>query len=71
MARDGIGVASDASIVPGLDAFPLPTGAQSYSVYVAGVNSVSKEVDAANALIAFLTSPAVKQALTANGFETP
>ena len=67
----GIGVASDAAIVPGLDAFPLPTGAQSYSVYVAGISSTSKQVDAAKALIAFLTSPAVKQILTANGFETP
>jgi molybdate transport system substrate-binding protein len=67
----GIGVASDAAIVPGLDAFPLPPGAQSYSVYVAGINSSSKRVDAAKALIAFLTSPAVKQALTASGFETP
>jgi molybdate transport system substrate-binding protein len=70
-AQIGIGVASDAAIVPGLDAFALPAGAQSYSVYVAGVSSGSKEVDAAQALIAFLTSPAVKQALTANGFETP
>ena len=70
-AEIGIGVASDAAIVPGLDAFPLPAGAQSYSVYVAGVSSGSKQVDAANALIAFLTSPAVKQALTASGFETP
>ena len=67
----GIGVASDAAIIPGLDAFPLPTGAQSYSVYVAGVSSGSNQIDAAKALIAFLTSPAVKQALTANGFETP
>ena len=67
----GIGVASDAAIIPGLDAFPLPTGAQSYSVYVAGISSTSKQVDAAKALIAFLTSPAVKQTLTANGFETP
>jgi molybdate transport system substrate-binding protein len=67
----GIGVASDAAIVPGLDATPLPTGAQSYSVYVAGISSGSKQADAAKALIAFLTSPAVKQALRANGFETP
>jgi len=65
----GIGVASDAKIVPGLDSFPLPTGAQSYSLYVAGISSGSKQADAAKALIAFLTSPAVKQALTANGFE--
>jgi molybdate transport system substrate-binding protein len=70
-AEIGIGVASDAAIIPGLDTFPLPAGAQSYSVYVAGVSSGSTQVDAAKALIAFLTSPAVKQALTANGFETP
>ena len=70
-AEIGIGVASDAAIIPGLDAFPLPAGAQSYSVYVAGVSSGSTQVDVATALIAFLTSPAVKQALTTNGFETP
>lgn len=70
-AEIGIGVASDAAIVPGLDATPLPTGAQSYSMYVAGISPGSKHVDAAKALIAFLTSPPVKQALTANGFETP
>jgi molybdate transport system substrate-binding protein len=65
----GIGVGSDVKIVPGLDAIPLPTGAQSYSLYVAGIGSDSKEVDAAKALIAFLVSPVVKQALTDNGFE--
>ncbi len=68
-AEIGIGVASDAAIIPGLDATPLPPGAQSYSVYVAGINAGSKQVDAAKALIAFLTSPAAKQALKANGFE--
>jgi molybdate transport system substrate-binding protein len=67
----GIGVGSDAKIVAGLDATPLPTGAQSYSVYVAGISSGSKQVDAAKALIAFLTSPAAKQAFSAGGFETP
>ncbi len=67
----GIGVASDAAIVPGLEAIPLPTGAQSYSVYAAGISSSSKHVDAAKALVAFLTSPPVKQVLTANGFELP
>ena len=65
----GIGVASDAAIVPGLDAIPLPTGAQSYSLYVAGISSNSKQADAAKALIAFLTSPPVKEALNANGFD--
>lgn len=67
----GIGVASDAAIVPGLDATPLPSGAQSYSVYVAGIGLGSQHVDAAKALIAFLTSAAVRQVLAANGFETP
>jgi molybdate transport system substrate-binding protein len=70
-AEIGIGIASDAAIVPGLDAFPLPTGAQSYSVYVAGISSGSKEVEAAKVLIVFLTSPASRQALKASGFETP
>jgi molybdate transport system substrate-binding protein len=70
-AEIGIGVASDAAIIPSLDATPLPTGVQSYSVYVAGISSGSKQVDAAKALIAFLTSPPAKQALKANGFETP
>ena len=65
----GIGIASDAAIVPGLDAIPLPTGAQSYSSYVAGISSGSKQVDASKALIVFLTSPPIKQALTTNGFE--
>ena len=66
-----IGVGSDAAIISGLDAFPLPTGAQSYSVYVAGISTGSTQVDAAKALMVFLASPAVKKALRANGFETP
>ena len=65
----GIGVASDAAIVPGLDSVPLPAEVQSYSLYVAGISSGSQQPDAAKALIAFLTSPAFKQALTAKGFE--
>jgi len=66
----GIGVASDAAIVPGLDSIPLPADVQSYSLYVAGINSATKQADAAKALIAFLTSPAAKQAWTAAGFES-
>jgi molybdate transport system substrate-binding protein len=65
----GIGVASDAAIIPGLDPVPLPAEVQNYSLYVAGINSGSKEPEAAKALIAFLTSPAVRKAFTANGFE--
>lgn len=69
-AEIGIGIASDAAIVLGLDAFPLPTGAHSQSVYVAGISSGSKEVEAAKLLIVFLTSPPNRQALNASGFET-
>ena len=68
-AELGIGVASDLSLVAGIESIALPAEVQSYSLYVAGINSSSKQVDAAKALIAYLTSPAVKQALTANGFE--
>jgi molybdate transport system substrate-binding protein len=65
----GIGVASDLSLVTGIESVALPAEVQNYSLYVAGINAGSKEVDAAKALIAYLTSPVVKQALTANGFE--
>ncbi len=65
----GIGVASDLSLVAGIESVALPAEVQNYSLYVAGINAASKQVDAAKALIAYLTSPAVKQALTANGFE--
>ncbi len=65
----GIGVSSDLSLVAGIESVALPAEVQNYSLYVAGINAGSKQVDAAKALIAYLASPAVKQALTANGFE--
>jgi molybdate transport system substrate-binding protein len=68
-AELGIGVASDLSLVPGIESVALPAAVQNYSLYVAGINAGSKQVDAAKALIAYLTSPAVKQGLTENGFE--
>lgn len=68
-AELGIGVASDLSLVPGIEAVALPAEVQSYSLYVAGVNADSKQIEGAKALIAYLTSPVVKRALTANGFE--
>ena len=68
-AELGIGVASDLSLVAGIEAVALPAEVQSYSLYVAGINANSKQVDAARALIAFLKSPPVTQALAANGFE--
>jgi molybdate transport system substrate-binding protein len=68
-AELGIGVASDLTLVAGIESVALPAEVQSYSLYVAGINSGSKQVDVAKALIAYLTSPGVKQSLTANGFE--
>ena len=68
-AEIGIGVASDLGLVADIESVSLPSELQKYSLYVAGINASSKQVDAAKALIAYLTSPAVKQALTANGFE--
>ena len=68
-AEIGIGVASDLALVPGLESIALPAEVQSYSLYVSGINSGSTQPDAARALIAFLTSPEFKKALTTNGFE--
>ena len=68
-AELGIGVASDLTLVAGIESVALPAEVQNYSLYVAGINAASVQVDGAKALIGYLTSPAVKQALTANGFE--
>ena len=65
----GIGVASDLGLVTGIESVALPAEVQNYSLYVAGITAGSTQVGAAKALIAYLTSPTVKQALTANGFE--
>jgi molybdate transport system substrate-binding protein len=65
----GIGVASDLSLVAGIESVALPAEVQNYSLYVAGINAGSKEIQVAKAAIAYLTSPPVKEALTANGFE--
>jgi molybdate transport system substrate-binding protein len=62
-------VASDLSLVADIESVALPGEVQNYSLYVAGIDATSNHVDAARALIAFLTSPAVKQALTAARFE--
>jgi molybdate transport system substrate-binding protein len=68
-SETGIGLASDAVVVPGLIAIPLPAEIQTYTTYTLGIVASNKHVDAAKALIAFLTSPAAKQALAAKGFE--
>jgi molybdate transport system substrate-binding protein len=65
----GLGLASDAVIVSGLTAIPLPAEIQTYTTYTLGIPASSKDVDAAKALIAFLASPVTKQALAAKGFD--
>ncbi|MGA8293065.1 MAG: substrate-binding domain-containing protein [Rhodoplanes sp.] len=47
----------------------MPAEIQNYTMYTLGIVASSKQVDAAKALIAFLTSPAAKRALAAKGFE--
>jgi len=66
----GIGLASDAVLTPGLVAVPLPAEIQNYTTYTLGVVAGSQNADAAKALVTFLTTPAVKQALATKGFET-
>ncbi len=53
----------------GIESVALPAEVQNYSLYVAGINATSQHADAAKALIAFLKSPTVRQALRDNGFE--
>lgn len=66
----GIGLASDAHIVPGLAVVPLPAEIQNYTQYTLGIAANSRSVGAAKALIKFLTSQDAKQALGSQGFET-
>ena len=66
---ESAGSALVVTAVAGIESVALPPEVQSYSLYVAGINAGSQHVDAAKALIAYLTSETVKQALTANGFE--
>ena len=66
----GIGLASDAVIVPGLATVPLPAEIQNYTNYTLGIAAGSPSVDAAKALVEFLTSPETKQALAKQGFDT-
>lgn len=68
-AEIGFSVTSDSAIVPGLDTIPLPGEVQNYTLYAAGIGAGSKQADAAKALIAFLSSPVAKQAITAKGFD--
>ena len=56
--------------VPGVDIVgPLPADLQKITVFSAGIATVSKEPDAGNALIKFLTSPTASAAIVKSGME--
>jgi len=48
---------------------PLPGELQTYIRFAAGVGTAAKDVDAARALVKFLTSPEAAQVITAKGME--
>jgi molybdate transport system substrate-binding protein len=56
--------------VPGIDIVgPLPFGADTVSVFSAGISTAATDAGAGRALIAFLASPAAKAAMTSKGME--
>jgi len=68
-AEIGLTIASAAKSATTVEFIPLPAEVQNYTVYMAGVVASSKAVDAARALINFLSSAAAKDAMKAKGFE--
>jgi molybdate transport system substrate-binding protein len=48
---------------------PLPPAIQNYTQFIAGIVSRSGQIDAARALVTFLSSPAAQTVLQAKGFE--
>jgi molybdate transport system substrate-binding protein len=48
---------------------PLPSAIQNYTQFAPGIVSGSTQIDAARALVTFLSSPAVQTVLKAKGFE--
>jgi molybdate transport system substrate-binding protein len=48
---------------------PLPAGIQDYTNYVAGLAASSKQPNAGEALIAFITSPSALAVMRVRGFE--
>ena len=57
--------------VPGLELVgPLPAEFQNYVSFAAGIGSKARNVEAARALIAFLSSPGASPAFTAKGIES-
>ena len=69
-AEIGMQQISELKPVPGIDIVgPLPENLQKVTVFSAGVATVSKDPEAAKALIKFLASPAAKDAIINSGLE--
>jgi len=66
----GIGLTSDATLVPGVElAGALPTEIQNFTLYAAGIASGGKETDASKAFIKFFSSEAGHAILKVKGFQ--
>jgi molybdate transport system substrate-binding protein len=70
-AEVGLTLASSGRASTAVQFIALPADVQNYTVYVAAVVADSKQADAARALIAFLASPAAREAMKLKGFESP
>ena len=69
-AEIGMQQISELKPVPGIDIVgPLPENLQKVTVFSAGVATVSKDPDAAKALIKFLASPAARATIIDSGLE--
>jgi molybdate transport system substrate-binding protein len=69
-AEIGMQQISELKPVPGIDIVgPLPENLQKVTVFSAGVATVSKDPEAAKALIKFLASPAARQTIINSGLE--
>jgi len=68
-AEIGFTLSSSATGATTVEFIPLPAEVQNYTVYMAGIVARSKELDAARALVNFLSSATGKDAMKARGFE--
>jgi molybdate transport system substrate-binding protein len=69
-AEIGMQQISELKPIPGIDIVgPLPENLQKVTVFSAGIATVSKEPEAAKALITFLASPAARETIVGSGLE--
>ena len=69
-AEIGFQQVSELILFPGIDYVgPLPSEIQEITVFSAGLHAAAKEVDAAKALVKFLTAPAAAPVIRSKGLE--